>query len=134
ELLEHALREGSATALEHVADRYFVTLPAGRAMALLADRWMHEGRYRGAVLVLRDLLDVYPAVHRQRLGISDVWGRFKIALCLRLAGDTDSAHDAVQALAVGHPDESLRLQGELHAVKDLPADRLFARDVAAVAA
>jgi hypothetical protein len=134
EMLQQALAEGSLVALEQVANRYFVTLPAGRAMALLVDRLMHEGRYRGAVLVLRDLLEVYPAAHRQRLGIDEVWCRFKVALCLRLAGEVETAHEAVQALAAQHPLESLRVQGELHAVKDLPADALFARDVAAVAA
>jgi outer membrane protein assembly factor BamB len=134
QLLQQALADGSISALEHVADRYFVTLPAGRAMALLADRLMHEGRYRAAVVVLRDLLDVYPAEHRQRLGISDVWCRFKIALCLALAGEDATAHEAVTALAQAYPLESLRVQGELYAVKDLPSDQLFARDVAAIAA
>lgn len=133
EMLQAALRDGSIPALEQVVSRYFVTLPAGRAMALLADRLMHEGRYRAAVLVLGDLLDVYPADNRQRLGISDVWCRFKVALCLQLAGEGSAAQEAVQGLATAYPLESLRVLGELHAVKDLPADELFARDVAAIA-
>ena len=133
ELLQAALQDGSLVALEQVSNRYFITMPAGRAMALLADRLMHEGRYRAAVLVLRDLLDIYPVDNRKRLGISDVWCHFKIALCLRLAGEAQTAHEAVVALAAKAPEESLRVLGELHAVKDLPADALFARDVAAVA-
>lgn len=134
ELLQAASRDGDIPALEQVANRYFVTLPAGRAMALLADRLMHEGRYRAAVQVLRDLLEVYPATNRRRLGISEVWCRFKIALCLRLAGETDAAHAAVAALAADQPRESLRLLGELQSVADLPASALFARDLAAVPA
>ena len=133
ELLQAALRDGTTAALEQVANRYFITLAAGRAMALLGDRLMHEGRYRGAVQVWRDLLDVYPPAGRQRLGISEVWCRFKIALCLRLAGEVEAAHAAVAALAVSHPDESLRLQGELQSVKDLPTSEWFARDVQAMA-
>jgi outer membrane protein assembly factor BamB/tetratricopeptide (TPR) repeat protein len=134
ELLRSALADGTIVALEQVANRYFVTLAAGRAMTLLADRLMHEGRYRGAVLVLNDLLDIYPADNRKRLGINDVWCRFKIALCLRLAGEADLAHGAVQQMASTYPQESLRVLGELHAVKDLPQDELFARDVVAVGA
>lgn len=131
ELLQAALRDGSLSALEQVANQYFITLPAGRAMALLADRLMHDGRYRAAVLVLSDLTDTYPADNRRRLGIDEAWCRFKIALCLQLAGEQAAAHDAVQNLATAFPGESLRVLGELHAVKDLPTDALFARDVAA---
>ena len=133
ELLQQALAEGSVPALEQVANRYFVTAPAGKAMALLADRLMHEGRYRAAVLVLSDLLETYPADLRKRLAISDVWCRFKIALCLRLAGEQAAAHDAVQALATAFPDESLRVLGQLHSMRDLPTDALFVRDVATIA-
>lgn len=128
EMLQRALADGSTSALDQVANRYFVTLPAGRAMALQGDRLMHEGRYRAAVLVFNDLLEIYPATNRQRLGLSDVWCRFKIALCLRLAGEGDTAHAAVQSLAAAYPDDSLRVLGELYAVKDLPAGELFVRD------
>jgi len=133
ELLQQALADGSLQGLEQVSNHYFVTLAAGRAMALLADRLMHEGRYRAAVLVLRDLLDVYPATLRTRVGIDEAWARFKIALCLALAGEAEPAREAVVALAGRHPEASLRLLGELHAVKDLPANELFARDVAPIA-
>ncbi|MBL8755096.1 MAG: PQQ-binding-like beta-propeller repeat protein [Planctomycetes bacterium] len=132
ELLQEALRDGSIHSLEQVANRYFATLPAGKAMTLLADRLMHEGRHRAAVLVLSDLLTVYPADLRKRLGVQDVWCRFKMALCLQLAGEQSGALDAVQALAAAFPEDSLRVLGELHAVKDLPSDALFARDVAVV--
>jgi len=132
ELLQQALADGSLQGLERVGNHYFVTLPAGRAMALLADRLMHEGRYRAAVLVLRDLLDVYPATLRARVGIDEAWCRFKIALCLALAGEAEPAREAVVALAGRHPEASLRLLGELHAVKDLPGDEVFARHVAAI--
>jgi len=131
ELLQAALRDGSLTALEQVGNRYFVTLAAGRAMALLGDRLMQEGRYRAAVAVFRDLLETYPAAARQRLGINPVWCRFKIAVCLRQAGEAGSALAAVQELAAASPDESLRVQGELQAVKDLPESAMFAMATAA---
>lgn len=128
ELLQQAISTGSISALEQVGTRYFVTLAAGRAMTLLADRLMHEGRYRAAGQVLRDLLDVYPVENRRRLGLSDVWCKFKIALCLRFAGELDAAHATVVAMAAAHGDESLRVLGELQAVKDLPNNVLFATD------
>lgn len=125
--MEQAARDdGSTTALEEVANRYFVTLPAGRALWLLADRMMHEGRYRAAVQVLTDLLEVYPADNRKRLGITDPWCRFKIAICLQLAGEGQAAHAAAEAMAAAYHDESLRIAGELHAVADLPASTWFA--------
>ncbi|MEO6595815.1 MAG: PQQ-binding-like beta-propeller repeat protein [Planctomycetota bacterium] len=129
EMLDQALRDGTVMALEQVANRYFVTLPAGRAMIVLADRLMHEGRYRIAVQVLRDLVEIYPEENRKRLGISEVWCQFKIALCLRLAGEVGAAHDAVQALASAHHDDALRIMGELQAVKDLPESEMFAHEV-----
>jgi outer membrane protein assembly factor BamB len=125
ELLQAALAEGSLPALEQVVNRFFITQPAGRAMTLLADRLMGEGRHRAAVQVLRDLLEIYPADQRKRLGISDVWCHFKIALCLRLAGELESAAAALAAMATRFPDESLRVGGELFAVKDLPAAPWF---------
>lgn len=131
EMLEKAMMEGTAGSLEAVANRYFITLPAGRAMALLADRLMHEGRHRAAVQVLRDLVELYPPELRRRLGISDVWCGFKIALCLRLAGEQRAAHDAAIRLATEHPTETLRVLGELQAVKDLPTSDAFASEVVA---
>ena len=131
ELLQAALRDGSLEALEQVGNRYFITLAAGRAMALLGDRLMQEGRYRAAVAVFRDLLETYPAAARQRLGINPVWCRFKIAVCLRQAGEAGSALAAVQELAAASPDESLRVQGELQSVKDLPESAMFAMATAA---
>ena len=131
ELLQAALRDGSLTALEQVGNRYFVTLAAGRAMALLGDRLMQEGRYRAAVAVFRDLLETYPEAAQKRVGINPVWCRFKIAVCLRQAGEAGSALAAVQQLAAGNPDESLRVQGELQAVKDLPESAMFAMATAA---
>ncbi|HEU4420575.1 MAG TPA: PQQ-binding-like beta-propeller repeat protein, partial [Planctomycetota bacterium] len=129
EMFEQALKDGSISALEQVASRYFITLPAGRAMVVLADRLMHEGRYRAAVQLLRDLVEIYPADNRKRLGISVVWCRFKMALCLRLAGEVAAAHETVLVLAKDHPDESLRILGELQAVADLPASAMFANEV-----
>jgi outer membrane protein assembly factor BamB/tetratricopeptide (TPR) repeat protein len=126
-LLQEAVASGHLPALEQVAHRYFATLPAGRAMALAADRLLHEGRPRAAVQVLRDLLDVYPAAHRARLGIDEVWCRFKIALGLTLAGEADLALAEARLLAEGHPLAALRVEGELHAVKDLIADGLVGR-------
>ncbi len=131
EMLVEAQRDGSISSLEKIANRYFITLPAGRAMMILADRLMNEGRHRAAVQVLRDLVEVYPKENRQRLGISEVWCRFKIALCLRLAGELATAHAAVQELATKFPEESLRILGELQAVKDLPQSEAFANEVLA---
>ncbi len=133
ELLQQARRDGSLSGFEQVANRYFVTLAAGRAMAELADRLMHEGRHRAAVQVLRDLLEIYPADNRKRLAISEPWCRFKIALCLRLAGEVDAAAQAVTELAAGFPDESLRVLGELQPIAGLPGSELFARDLQTVA-
>lgn len=132
ELLQRALKRGSTADLEGVANRYFITLPAGRAMVLLADRLMHAGRYRGAVQVLRDLLDTYPAANRARLGIRAVWCEFKIALCLRLAGERNEARRSVEALAEEHAEESLRILGQLESVRDLPDSALFARDTVVI--
>lgn len=132
EMLEQAIADGSVGALEAVANRYFITLPAGRAMVVLADRLMHEGRYRAAVQVLRDLVEVYPAENRTRLGITEAWCGFKMALSLRLAGEVGAAHDVAVALAAKHPDETLRILGELQAVKDLPVSSLFADEVLAL--
>ena len=132
EMLVDAIASGSTAALEAVANRYFVTLPAGRAMLLLADRLMHAGRYRGAVQVLRDLLVIYPAKSREQLGVRAAWCEFKIALCLRLAGEVVSAHAAVEQLAADHPEESLRITGQLESVREMPRDALFARDTVAI--
>jgi outer membrane protein assembly factor BamB/tetratricopeptide (TPR) repeat protein len=132
ELLAEAIASGSLVALEQVANRYFVTLPAGRAMMLLADRLMQEGRYRGAVQVLRDLIEIYPAQNRRALGIRDTWCEFKIALCLQLAGERDAAQAAVKELASNHGEESLRIRGQLETVGELPQSKLFARDTAAI--
>ncbi len=132
ELLTEALRTGSAQSLEQVANRYFVTLPAGRAMMLLADRLMHEGRYRASVQVLRDLLEIYPEQNRKALGISELWCEFKIAVCLQLAGERDAAQAAVQELASEHAEESLRIRGQLESIRELPNNQLFVRDTVAI--
>lgn len=134
EMLTAAMVTGSLTALEQVANRYFVTLPAGRAMMLLADRLMHEGRYRASVQVLRDLIGVYPAQNRKELGIRDSWCHFKIALCLQLAGENEAAQQAVTQLADEYTEESLRIRGQLETIRELPNSKLFARDTVAIAA
>lgn len=128
DLLESALEQGDVSALEMVGNNFFATLAAGRAMQVLADRHMHEGRYRAAVQVLRDLSEVYPESNRQKLGISRLWCRFKIALCMRLAGEAGAALEAAQELAREYPDESLRVMGDLHPVADLPGSSLFTAD------
>ena len=131
EMLERALQDGSISSLEQVANRYFITLPAGKAMVALADRLLNDGRYRSSVQVLRDLVEVYPKANLARLGVSEVWCRFKIALCLRMAGETAAAQAAVAELAAQFPDESLRIVGELQSVKDLPQSEVFASEVLA---
>lgn len=126
DLLVAAQQSGLVSDLERVANRYFATLAAGRAMQVLADRHMHEGRYRAAVQVLRDLAELYPAANLRQLGIAPLWCRFKVALCLRLAGEFGAALDSVRQLAEAFPDESLRVMGELQSVRDLAASPLFA--------
>lgn len=133
ELLQQALDDGGLSALEQVANRYFATLPAGRALALLGDRLMQEGRHRAAMLAFRDLLDVYPESLRQELGLRPEWLRFKTVVCMQLAGEPLAAQSALAALAAKAADQSLRIEGELHAVKDLPDEARF-RDAAAATA
>lgn len=129
ELLQEAIASGSELTLEEVSNRYFITLPSGRAMMLLADRRMQQGRYRACVQVLRDLLQVYPAQNRKALGIREDWCRFKIALCLRLAGEVDGARKEIQELADAYPEASLRISGQLERISTMPQSELFAREM-----
>ncbi len=124
-MLAAAVDDGSVHALQAVAERYFVSLAAGRALALTADRCMHEGRYRTAVQVLRDLLEVYPAANRRRIGFDDNWFHFKIALCLSLSGEPAAGRQIATELAERHPGDSLRILGELQSVQDLPEESVF---------
>lgn len=132
ELLDEASLSGSEVLLEAVSNRYFVTLAAGRAMHLLGDRLMHQGRYRAAVQVLRDLVEVYPRANLARLGINPLWCKFKIALSMHLAGETWAAREFATAMAASWPDESLRVMGELHPVRDLAQSPLLAGPAAPV--
>lgn len=126
ELLQRALEDGSLSALEQVQNRYFATLPGGRALLLLGDRLMHDGRHRAAMLAYRDLLAVYPAELRAELGAKPEWLRFKMAVCMQLAGEPAAARREAAALAADEPAGTLRVEGELHALKDLPDDPRFA--------
>ena len=130
-MLEEAIADGSIHALQAVVDRYYVSLPAGRALALLADRCMHEGRYRSAVQVLRDLLESYPEQNRRKLGLDETWLRYKIALCLAFSGEQEAAHAAAVELAASRQEDSLRIQGQLQAVKELPGQESFQAAIAA---
>ena len=123
--LAEARQSGVARDLEQVATRWFPTVAAGSAMQELADMHMQSGRYRAAVQTLRDLLGLYPKSNLPRVGVSALWCRFKIALCLRLSGDAAGAREAIDALTVEFPDESLRVMGELIAVRDLPSSPWF---------
>ncbi|MEQ1631429.1 MAG: tetratricopeptide repeat protein, partial [Planctomycetota bacterium] len=124
--LAAAVAGGGLRDLEQVALRYFPTLAAGTALQTLADRHLHAGQYRAAVQVLRDLVELYPRDNLKQLGISVLWCRFKMALCLRLSGEVSAANDAARAIAADFPDESLRLMGELLPVSELPAHPMFA--------
>ena len=132
EALARAVRAGDLSSMEGIGNKYFVTLAAGQAMRVLADRHMHEGRYRAAVQVLRDLIELYPEASLRKLSISKLWCQFKIALCLRLAGETAAALDAVRELATQYPDESLRVMGELQPVSTLDQSPMFAPDDASL--
>lgn len=132
QLFEAALASGSVSELEQVVNRFFITLPAGRAMVALADRFMHAGRFRVAVQVLRDLIEIYPERNLARIDVDPIWCKFKIALCLRMAGETAAAHEAVREIAAAHPDESLRIRGELQTVRDLPELPIFADEMIAM--
>jgi len=126
ELLQQALDNGSLSALEQVQNRFFATLSGGRALLLLGDRLMQEGRYRAAMLTFRDLQEIYPAALQKELGVAPAWLRFKSAVCLQLAGEAAAARREVDALATAAPDATLRVEGELQAVKELPDDPRFA--------
>ncbi|MCR9244415.1 MAG: PQQ-like beta-propeller repeat protein [bacterium] len=132
QMFEAAMASGSISELEKVINRYFITLPAGRAMVVLADRFMHEGRYRAAVQVLRDLIEIYPATNLKRIGADPIWCKFKIALCLRMAGESGVAQEAVREIAKEHPEDSLRILGELQSVRELPELPIFADEVIAL--
>ena len=123
--LAEARQSGVARDLEQVATRWFPTVAAGSAMHELADMHMQSGRYRAAVQTLRDLTGLYPKSNLPRVGVSALWCRFKIALCLRLSGDAGGAREAIDALAAEFPDESLRVMGELVAMRDLPQSPWF---------
>jgi outer membrane protein assembly factor BamB len=126
ELLRRALDDGSLSALEQVQERHFATLAGGRALLLLGDRLMHDGRHRAAMLAFRDLLTVHPPDLRAELGVKPEWLRFKIAVCMALAGEPEAARREVAALADEQPDAMLRIQGELQAVQDLVSDERLA--------
>jgi hypothetical protein len=128
ELLTEAIRSDSTAMLEEVVNRYFITVPAGRAMKLLADQNMTEGRYRTAIQLYRDLLDVFPVKNRQSLGIKASWCQFKIALCFKLAGESRAARAVIEQLAIDHEEESLRILGELESIRDLPGGAVFSRE------
>ncbi len=121
-----AAASGDLRELQAVTERYYASLAAGRALALLGDRFLHEGRYRAAVQRFRELLDQYPAEHRRQLGVPDTWLQFKIALGLTLAGDRHGARAALAELADAAGDATLRLGGDLHAVRELAGLPLFA--------
>ncbi|MFO1076522.1 MAG: PQQ-binding-like beta-propeller repeat protein [Planctomycetota bacterium] len=128
-MLASALESGSIQALESVVNRYFVTIASGKAMIALADRFMHGGRYRAAVQVLRDLVDLYPKDGLKRAGADVLWCRFKIALCISMAGEPGAAQDEIKRLAADFPDDSLRIRGQLQSVRDMPGMEIFAHEV-----
>lgn len=135
---ERAFAAAAASAdvreLQAVTERYYASLAAGRALALLGDRFLHEGRHRAAVQRFRELLDQYPAEHRRQIGVADTWLQFKIALGLTLAGDRHGARAALAELADAAGDATLRVGGELHAVRDLAGLPVFAAATTAPAA
>jgi outer membrane protein assembly factor BamB/predicted negative regulator of RcsB-dependent stress response len=133
ELLQQALDDGGLSALEQVQNRFFATLPGGRALLLLGDRLMHDGRHRAALLAYRDLLSIYPVELRAELGVKPEWLRFKIAVCMQRAGEPAAARREVAVLADEQPDAMLRVEGELQAAKDLALDARFAGDGAPAA-
>ena len=111
--------------LDHLVSRFFATEAAGRALAWQGDLMMAQGRYRGALQAFDTLLTVYPAALRDTLGLDGAWLGFKRALCMRFTGDLAAAHAAAVMLAEAYPEATLRVQGELVAVKDLAQTPLF---------
>ncbi len=132
ELLQRSLNDGDLQGLQRVYTRYFVTLAAGEAMVALANRSMHEGQYRNAAQIYRDLISVYPDENLRRLNLNPLWCRFRIALCLRMSGEPAAARDVLAQMAADAPRESLRIMGELQPVASLAASPMFdlAADVA----
>lgn len=119
------------SALEDVYGRFFVTLSAGRALALAGDLRMDRGAFRAALSDYRSLLWTYPEELRSEAGIDEVFIRLKIALCLARLGSQDSAKTELAELAEDHPDRTIRVLGELVAVSSLASHPMFAASATA---
>lgn len=110
---------GDPLRFESIYERFFLTHAAGRAMRRAGDLLMDAGRLRGAIRAYRLLLDVYPDTARQAIGLDDLWIRFRIAACFGLLGEPERARAELAELTQSHPDASLRLEGELVAIREL---------------
>jgi outer membrane protein assembly factor BamB len=118
-LFAEAMARRDLHRLEEVYNRFFVTLSAGRAMAAAADLQMDAGRYRSAIQILQDMLDIYPPESRRRVGISDLYLRVRILLCFSMLGEHRRADEVLEELLQANPDASMRLMGEIVPVGEL---------------
>ena len=118
-MFQEAMTRRDLHGLEEIYNRYFVTLSAGRAMRAAAELQMDAGRYRSAIQILQDLLDIYPLESRRQLGISDLYPRVRISLCFSMLGEHQRADEVLEELLEANPDASLRLMGEIVPVGEL---------------
>ena len=123
--LREALTAGDVSRLEEVANRYFVTLAGGRALSAAAEMQMDAGRFRAAIQTLDTLLEVYPQEARVEAGLSDLYLLVKKAVCYRQLGEQDLTVEMLAEVVQRHPEDSVRLMGELNTVHDLADIELF---------
>ena len=124
-LLNDGLAERDAAALQAVYERFFLTRSAGQAMRAAADLLMDQGRFRAAHQAYRQLIDVYPASLAKEAGMDELWVRARLTLCLAMLGERASTAAAITEMEEHHPDDSLRIEGELVPVNALAQSALF---------
>ncbi|MGE3878291.1 MAG: PQQ-binding-like beta-propeller repeat protein [Planctomycetota bacterium] len=123
--LAQARESGRIDAFRAVHDRYFLTKAGGTALREAADRQLDSGRFRQAHRSYRDLLEVYPEALRRDLGLDDLWLRVRALICLSLMGERSSAAASIAELVEHHPDDSIRIAGELIPVREIANSPIF---------
>lgn len=121
---ERALARRDQHGLEDVAQRWFVTFAAAKALIASGDLLMDEGRFRAAMLAYQSLLEVWPAADLPKVA-NAIGLKTKIAACLQQLGETARVGEVLGQITSGEPDASVRLQGELVPVKALAQHALF---------
>ncbi len=111
--------------LQAVYQDYFVSLHAGMAMLAAGDLLMDLGRFRSALQTFETLLNLYPEPNRREAGMHDLMILLKLAICYQQLHEPELAEQVLQQIAELWPEDSVRLQGELCPVRDLPASSYF---------